>query len=375
MGGLVGSQPPVELRVAGLGFDEIAQPYPAEHTFNDDFIVDVQLINKAADPETASEPRFCGLGRLCNLLTNSVRQLLGIGGQRRPQLELPPLSLRGSPVEGLTEALSGRWPLRMGSPRISETNSRDAPLSSDEGSQQVSQQDLGPEAFDFGQPSQPLRDVFGPARMQILRGQYGNWLLRNNPENPGNDEEFTFHGWTEEDDEEDEDSLEGMVYDYEADEDSFGGMDENDLPTPGFRMGEQLQQREPGSGDDEERMWEEAASRENAWMEAPVVELVDPEELRANLLDRRYNLYVRCVQALLHDAEGNADIRIMAIVDRGWGLYSPVDFEEAMANGRPLPPCPRDRQDIIDLALEQGRPIDTLPGTNRDNPQSGTFRS
>ncbi|KAF3919064.1 hypothetical protein ABW21_db0203151 [Orbilia brochopaga] len=181
-----------------------------------------------------------------------------------------------------------------------------------------------------------------------------------------------------EEEEEEADTPEWRVLDYEADGELSRYLEEveDESLTRKQDAVDSGEDELPDRSQDEGQLWEERAPRrylqEQPEIVRPAVELVGAEQLRTNRIDRRYTQYVRCVHALLRDVEGRADIRIMSIVDRGWGLYSPLDFEEAAVNGRPLPPCPRNRQDIIDLAMEQGHPIETLPGTNGANPQNGT---
>ncbi|KAK6354507.1 hypothetical protein TWF696_003650 [Orbilia brochopaga] len=246
-----------------------------------------------------------------------------------------------------------------------------------DGSQQDHRQELGPgpEGLESGQLR--MNDIFRPAR-----GRVPNDILQNIVESPNGEREFTFGGGGVEEEEEAY-TPELRILDYEADEEPLTSAEESEPQSLTLARGElDSGEYEPSenSGDDEQP-WEFEERVPRGYIQdfelpdivRPTIDLVDAEQLMANRIERRYNQYVRCIHALLHDVDGNPDLRIMAIVDRGWGLYSPVDFEEAMVNRRPLPPCPRSRQDIIDMAMEQGYPIDTLPGTNGANPQGGAL--
>ncbi|KAF3919238.1 hypothetical protein AA313_de0207485 [Arthrobotrys entomopaga] len=151
------------------------------------------------------------------------------------------------------------------------------------------------------------------------------------------------------------------------------------IPTAQFGM-EQVNQEDPSEfgyeSQDEGEFEKEGEIQEVeepsviSHIEEADIRLDGGAALRRRISDRRWQTYARCIQNLLR-RDGEPDEEIQWLIDKGWGMYSPLDFDVAIARKMPLPACPRNRQDIINLAIDQGHPRYLPPGATGANPQSG----
>ncbi|EPS45958.1 hypothetical protein H072_39 [Dactylellina haptotyla CBS 200.50] len=359
-----GPQPTTELHVVDLGFQEVALPYWSneEHEIKEN----IRLIDERTKFEKGkSGPGFCGLGGICSAAARGISRIFGGKRKDGPRIEIPGLNSDSSPVDASIDPFSSHRHLRPDSRPESRENSMFTP--------RESELDIEYGAEDLFEPRVPEQQqkfsLFKPTR---LRADEIADILQKITENPEKEEESTIYTEEKEGDEL-EDIMVGVGDDIPDElvvpEAEFGI---GNLQTPQF--GEQVDQqpsslRAEESGDNIDIPI--IKSSRTPEIVSPDIQLDARETFRRRIADRRYTTYVRCVQALLRREDGEADEEIQNLVDHDWGLYSPMDFEEALASRSPLPQCPKSRQDIVNLAIDQGHPRYFPPGATGANPQSG----
>ncbi|KAK6525121.1 hypothetical protein TWF694_005267 [Orbilia ellipsospora] len=365
-----GLVPPVELRVVDLGFNEIADRYSMED--DDDLKDDVRYIDEITETRKKSEQKsdFCGLSKLCKATAKGIGRFFGGKPREIPRIDLQSMGSDGSPDQG---DFSSRRNLRLES---QENSLAFSPRDSDQGfgndlmgifeprtrlksqrrPQSVPKSKSGPQVR-----TGPGRSIFKPRRLMAKEVED---ILQRITEK---EEEATVNTGV---DETIPDERPAVVA-----ESDFGN-----LPTAQFRT-EQVDQEEPSEfgyeGQDEEELEkvEEVEQTEEpsviSHIEEADIKLDQSAALRRRISDRRWQTYARCIQSLLRKENGEPDEEIQWLIDKGWGMYMPLDFDVAIATKRPSPPCPGNRQDIINMAIDQGHPRYVPPGATGANPQSG----
>ncbi|KAK6361011.1 hypothetical protein TWF730_007126 [Orbilia blumenaviensis] len=369
---IYGLQPQVDLRVVGLGFEEIAEPYGRHDTEN--LQEDIQLIDKATKSKEREDGYgFCGVGRICRAAANGLSRILARRRKQGPVIDIPPLNMDDGPVDDWTDPLSSRRGFRAESRPVS----REASI-------------FGPQEGDYDDLANGLFEprVFPPSRATIFKSarvlpQEIDEIL-NEIDLGGNQDYgalYTLGG--------EGDSLAAPANDLTDDRvnedipdeipalqpDIFDVEDYDNLYTPQFRNDELVvgEEQPVQAGDIEQISQVQQDGGEDVTARFPTEISPAPVQLqrltlqREGLADKRYSIYERCVQGFLKDEYGQDDEEIMSLVDNGLGVYSIQDFRQAIREGKPAPPCPRYRQDIIDRALGQGY---IVADTTEASPQS-----
>ncbi|KAF3907999.1 hypothetical protein ABW20_dc0108749 [Dactylellina cionopaga] len=373
-----GQQPPVEFHVADLGFNEIVTKYSRYE--EEEVLEDVQLIEEETRKEEGRrkpKSKFCGLGGICQAAVRGIRQVFGGQKQQDPKFNGIDLNFDSSPMgDATTDPFSSHRHLRSPSRAESRENSIFIPRigESDYGA------DIVDDIFEPRVPNLPKNSIFKPTR--LAPGDVET-ILRHITEAPRGEDEFTIY--TEE---KDGTPQEGIFFDNFIDEtipEELVGDEPKfsigNLETPQFGV-EQAEQE--GIKDEEEPKPQGQQgelelplprlmlqSPRSPGIMAPMVQLDNIPTMMQSQSEKRYNAYVRCVRRFVENENGEPDEEIAYLVEHGWGLYSPMDFDEARIRKQPPPPCPTRREDIIDRAEAQGYPRYVPPGATGANPQSG----
>ncbi|KAK6514697.1 hypothetical protein TWF281_004894 [Arthrobotrys megalospora] len=380
-----GAQPPVQLQVVSLGFTEIAEPYGEHETENIQDDVELIDINTAAEQELElalerdalenkkPRDRYCKIGRICTAAGRVLGRLLTGRLKRKqgPTIEIPPLNMDDGPVDGSTDPLSSHRRFRADSRPISRETSAFSPRADDNVF-------LGDELFEPRVKVSRLsqNSIFKPTRLQ-----------------PG-DMEQILEQFQENEDFSNLYTLGGGMNTAPANDISSDGIDEaipDELPvlmpglsgigsypeldTPQFRSDELAVDQPVQESDIEEGLPQTQGDDTQPAMPGtnlprqippPYNQFRDVSTPEQRLAVERHTEYVKCLQALAAD-----DYPLLELIDRGRGIYSVIDFYEAVEEGKPFPPCPRNRQDILNLAIAQGYKDDVAPDATGANPQSG----
>ncbi|KAK6498311.1 hypothetical protein TWF481_010902 [Arthrobotrys musiformis] len=377
-----GALPPVELRVSSLGFTEIIEPYGKNEA--DKLQEDISHIDKATELNRLSKPRFgfCGVGRICKAAAEGVGRLLGRRRRQGPTIEIPPLNMDDGPVDGMTDPFSSHRRLQPEYQAIS----RDTSIFIPQGEDDILEDDIFEPRVSVSQLKKP--SIF---KQTILQKENMDQILEQiEAEDFGTYYTLGGEGGVtvtapavdiSSDVAEEDIPNELLVPPPNLYPDGIGSFDQ--LHTPEFRSGElAIDSEQPrsdaadsdqlvpqGQGGDEET----AMLRPNSstGLNPAPIKLKKMSKSRRDLADKRYEIYANCVQGFLKFPNDEPDEEVQTLVDRGWGVYSIMDFYQATKDGKSLPPCPKSRQDIINLAIDQGHPRYVAPGATGANPQSG----
>ncbi|KAK6497291.1 hypothetical protein TWF506_004764 [Arthrobotrys conoides] len=373
-----GKQPPVELRVASLGMTEPDTP-PIEEVIELD------------TPKPRS--RFCRIGTYCRAAASIFSRLLGGQPRQESPIEIPPLNMNDGPMSGWTDPFSSHRRLQpefLSGP--ADTSILDQ-VGEDFDDESLEVEDFEPriEVPQIRRPPIFERARLQPEDMEEILEEIEESSHYNNLGNT-----YTLAG----DDVAGETVPANDISDDWPDEDipdelllpplnifTPGSYDQ--LPTPDFKardffMETNVEEAEGPAphgqaGDDDAgpmAVPEPQVDLSPTVGLRPIPDIIpinleNMSESRRDLADRQYNTYAECIQDLFTLRNGLGDEEVQSLVDRNWGHYSILDFYRAAVGGTNPPTCPEDRQEIINLAIDQGHPRYVAPGTTGANPQSG----
>ncbi|KAK6330080.1 hypothetical protein TWF718_003508 [Orbilia javanica] len=394
-----GQQPPVELRVESLGFSEIAKPYSEKEEEEDEFPEELFLENNPSEPQKQEQKKRydpCGIGRICKAAAKGLSRLLGGRRRQGPTIEIPPLNMDDRPVDGSDGPFSSH--------RRFQPEYLSAPKDTSILYQGGEDEDfLGDDLFEprVRVPKPERVSIFKPTRVRPGDIYIMDQILEQIDENPAREDFgrlYTLGGGGDAG----ETAPANDISSEGADEDIpnellvpparlYTGESFDQIHTPDFRgrerlfadededSGEQLAPQGQG-GDDESVLFETTPVADRYPLPIEIqpgmdmaIELGNFDRATHALIDTEWSNYAECVQNLLtfDKSDGVSDDEVQFLVDKTRGVYTILDFYRAAEENRPFPPCPRVRQDIINLAIDQGYERYVAPGATGANPQSG----